>query len=254
MSRMFPFITVPDWNPLGGKCSHRCSYCWAQGPKGLVNYYKMRKYQGEPRIVESELLRRFEVDDFVFVCDMCDLFAESVPEKMILRILGVIENNSQARFLLMTKNPSRYDQFVKHWQIPSNAVLGVTVETNRSHFCENNPRISYSDISEACPPKTRLLAMENLLLGQLINKGFVRHFFISIEPILDFNLDGPTPRDNFAEYIIELQPWAVAVGYDNYNNHLPEPPLEKTMQLIERLEKNGITVFRKTLRERWNGL
>jgi len=51
-----------------------------------------------------------------------------------------------------------------------------------------------------------------------------------------------------------LQPWAVAVGYDNYNNHLPEPPLEKTMQLIERLEKAGITVFRKTLRERWNGL
>jgi hypothetical protein len=46
----------------------------------------------------------------------------------------------------------------------------------------------------------------------------------------------------------------MAVGYDNYNNRLPEPTLSKTMQLIDCLEKTGITVYRKTLREAWNGL
>ena len=251
---MFPFITVPPWNPLGGECLHRCSYCWAQGPKGLANRYKMRKYQGKPRIVESELLRKFEADDFVFVCDMCDLFAEAVPKKMILRILGAIERNSQVKFLLMTKNPGRYGILAGLEKIPSNAVLGVTVETNRCRFRVNGQELSYFDISQACPPKTRLLSMETLWFGRLISKGFVRAHFISIEPIMDFNLEGPEPRDNFAEYIIGLQPWAVAVGYDNYDNHLPEPSLAKTMQLIECLEKAGIAVFRKTLREAWNGL
>jgi len=67
-----------------------------------------------------------------------------------------------------------------------------------------------------------------------------------VEPIQDFNLD------YFTERIIEIKPWAVAIGYDNYDNKLPEPSMAKTMQLIDRLEKAGITVYRKTLREAWN--
>ena len=46
-----------------------------------------------------------------------------------------------------------------------------------------------------------------------------------------------------------FRPWAVAIGYDNYNNGFPEPPLSKTMQLIDELESLGIKVYRKTLRE-----
>jgi hypothetical protein len=71
--------------------------------------------------------------------------------------------------------------------------------------------------------------------------------FVSIEPILDFSLL------SFENDLVDfIRPWAVAVGYDNYNNHLPEPPLAKTLQLIEALEKAGIKVFRKTLREAWD--
>jgi len=46
-----------------------------------------------------------------------------------------------------------------------------------------------------------------------------------------------------------IQPEFVAVGYDNYNNHLPEPPLEITENLIHGLEAYEIKVYRKTLRE-----
>jgi len=70
--------------------------------------------------------------------------------------------------------------------------------------------------------------------------------FISIEPILDFNYEP------FVAELLKIRPWAVAVGMDNYGNRLPEPALAKTMQLIERLEKAGIKVYRKTLREKWN--
>ncbi|MEM2129812.1 MAG: hypothetical protein QXZ70_04355 [Candidatus Bathyarchaeia archaeon] len=72
-----------------------------------------------------------------------------------------------------------------------------------------------------------------------------RHkLFISIEPILDFNLE------LFANMLIRIRPWAVAIGYDNYGCGLPEPSLAKTMKLIEKLENANITVYRKTLREK----
>jgi hypothetical protein len=210
----------------------------------------MAKYRGEPRLIEWELQRQFEADDFVFVQDMSDLFAKNVPSRCILRVLDKIKTQP-ANFLFLTKNPSRYDSFLR--KFPDNVVLGVTVETN-SHYLRS---ISidlrfYSEISQAISPRIRLLALETLLLARLTIRKFRQPFFISIEPILDFNLEGPEARDNFAGYIADLGPWAVAVGYDNYDNELPEPPLSKTMQLIDRLEKAGITVYRKTLREAWN--
>ena len=243
-SRMFPFITK-TWNPLGGECQHKCSYCWTLK---LIEKNGFVKYQGEPRLIEKELEREFEADDFVFVQDVSDLFAKNVPPRCILRVLDKIKTQ-RANFLFLTKNPTRYDSFLR--KFPDNVVLGVTVETNSRYIDSMNMRF-YSEISQAVSPRIRLLALEALLLAKLTIRKFRQPFFVSMEPILDFNLEGPEPRDNFAGYIADLNPWAVAVGYDNYDNKLPEPPLSKTMLLIDRLEKAGITVYRKTLREAWN--
>ncbi len=69
--------------------------------------------------------------------------------------------------------------------------------------------------------------------------------FISIEPIMDFDLE------IFAKWIEEIAPIQVSVGYDNWNNRLPEPSLSKTLQLIERL--NEFTQVReRKLREAWS--
>ena len=43
----------------------------------------------------------------------------------------------------------------------------------------------------------------------------------------------------------------MTIGYDNYNNRLPEPPLSKVLTLIERLSKSPILVIAKTLRRAW---
>jgi hypothetical protein len=50
------------------------------------------------------------------------------------------------------------------------------------------------------------------------------------------------------KWLKDINPAVVYVGYDNYNNKLPEPSLAKTLQLIAELEK-FTRVRRKTLRE-----
>lgn len=212
-TRMFPFITV-TWNPLGGECLHHCSYCWA---RKLAERYMFKKYKGKPRLIEKEFRRKFTEKDFVFVCDMCDLFGHWVPSELIQRVLDYIEQ-SPATFLLLTKNPGRYHEFV----IPKNCVCGATIESDIDHELTG-------------PPETNRL--------QAIT--FLAHprKMISIEPIMRFS-------PAFLMLLVIAQPEFVAVGYDNYCNGLNEPDLEITKILIEGLEVHNIKVYRKTLRER----
>jgi len=69
---------------------------------------------------------------------------------------------------------------------------------------------------------------------------------VTIEPILRFNLD------NFKPHILEIKPEFVYIGYNsNLKLKLPEPALEKTMQLINELQRSGIDVREKSLRPAW---
>jgi protein gp37 len=228
MTRMFPFITV-TWNPLGGACPHECSYCWA---RAITNRNKFMKYQGEPRIIEKELKRKFKPKDFVFAQDMTDLMANAVPSELIWRVLGAIKNNGQSRFLTLTKNPRRLLEFRDAINATPNLTLGATIETD---LCLP----SYPQISKAPNPYLRIVEMVNLR-HQIKNP-----FCISIEPILIFGI-----VKEFADMIRRMNPELVAVGYDNYNHNLPEPSLETTEQLISELEK-FTTVYRKTIRKAW---
>jgi len=231
--RMFSFINKPPQNPVWGHCSHECFYCWAQGAKGLVEKWDMKMYRGPHTLNLKVLKRRFQKDDFIFVEDMADLFAETVLINMIGQVLNWVKVSPDAQFLFLTKNPSRYYVVLAVLSarsfdaIPPNVVLGATIESNR-----NYPKISKA-------PRQTLRLQEML---RLTKYGISNKRFISIEPIMDFDLD------SFVQLIMEIKPWAVAVGYDNYRNGLPEPPLEKTMRLIAELEK-FTTVYRKTLRE-----
>ena len=224
---MFPFITK-TWNPLGGKCQHQCVYCWSMGEKGLVNQYNMEKYHGNPFLVEKELHRKFSKDDFVFVQDMSDLFADNVPMKLILRIFEVVTNQLDTKFLFLTKNPKRYWSIIRkigEGHFPPNAILGTTIETN----------LKTANISLAPQPNDRLNA--------LMDMPFTK--FVSIEPILKFDLN---EFENSLANIPCLE--SVAVGYDNYGYKLPEPTLAQTLQLIEKLV-SWATVYPKTLRKAW---
>jgi len=218
MSKMFPFITK-TWNPLGGKCLHKCVYCWADR---LTKQYDMSKYRGPFKIYTKVLKRKFKENDFVFVQDMSDLFANTVPHSMIRLVLDRIKMFPKTKFLLLTKNPIRYHNF----HIPSNCVCGATIETDSEELTK--------DISNAPSVKERIYWMI-----QLRHKDKM----LSIEPILNFGLY------SFFTDIKLINPQFVAIGYDNYKNNLLEPSLIHTTMLINLLEKEGIKVYRKTLRE-----
>jgi len=225
-SRMFEFITRSRCNLVGGHCPYECFYCWSMGKKGLVEKYSMMKYRGEPRLDLTVWKESIPPGAFVFVCDMRDLFSPDVPDSIIHRVLEWIRANPQADFLLLTKNPARYLQFLDCFS--KNMVLGATIESTTD----------YPELSKAPLQRDRLRAMHDLRM-----KTDLR-LFISIEPVLKFLLEQmPWYRD--------IEPWAVACGFDNYANHLPEPTLENTELLIGYLE--GFTkVYRKTIRKAWD--
>lgn len=150
---------------------------------------------------------------------MGDLFGDWVPRDWILKVIEATRNSPSSEFLFLTKNPGRYKEFVRLF--PENIVLGATIETNRPHKFSKAPSVT-----------ERARAMVELQH---------KRKFISIEPIMDFDLN------IFGDMIEGVTPEQVAIGYDNYHNHLPEPSLSKTMQLIERLSK-FTNVRKRTIR------
>ena len=224
-SRMFSLVTE-TWNPVTG-CDHYCIYCWARR-LALTKLKNTRKYRNgfKPAIHPSEFKKKFS-GGIVFVTDMGDLFSASVPSVWILKVIRYTAKFPDTYFLFMTKNPARYHEFID--EFPPNAILGATIETNRDDLY-----YKYR-ISQAPPPSERYIAMKELEWDKK---------FISIEPILDFNLRV------FSKWIEEISPIMVYIGYDNYGWKLPEPTLYNTLRLIEELRKFTI-VIKKTIRKAW---
>ena len=162
---------------------------------------------------------------------MGDLWANSTPDKVIEDILQIVWNSPDATFLMLTKNPHRYFEFMHI--MPPNVVLGVTIETDRYPS-------SKKPYSLAPSPSLRYVNMGQLKLLHPEIKTMV-----CVEPIMDFDLWTLAPM------IMGIRPIYCYIGYDNHSHHLMEPPLEKTQKLIEVLQ--GFTeVRRKTLREKWD--
>ena len=222
LSRRFGEITE-TWNPVTG-CLHACIYCWARKYSAKLGELGIQPYKERgfaPTLAAWRLDKKFPKGSFVFVCDMGDLFGDWVPREWILKVLAVVEKNPRAIFFFLTKNPKRYLEF----SFTENVVLGATVETNKP----------YQKISKAPQPPERLDVMARIKH---------RHKALVIEPILDFDLH------EFVYMIRRVKPVFVAVGYDNYGNRLPEPPLDKVEKLIDELA--GFTEVRcKTLRKAW---
>jgi glycerol-3-phosphate cytidylyltransferase-like family protein len=86
----------------------------------------------------------------------------------------------------------------------------------------------------APPQKERFEAMKSLDW---------KHKAVVVEPILNYDPE-------FADWIKEIKPETVYVGYDNYNNKLPEPELSKTQVFIDEL-KGATQVEVMDLRKAW---
>jgi DNA repair photolyase len=214
---------MDTWNPITG-CMYNCVYCWARNyAKRLaamgVEPYKTRGFK--PTFAEWRLKQKLPKGGFIFVSDMGEMWGDWVPKEWIIKVLNVLTAKPKMRFLFLTKNPKRYGEFLG--MFTDNMVLGATIETNRTH-----------KLSLAPSQKERFEAMKNLDW---------KHKAVVVEPILDFDPE-------FSDWIKEIKPEMVYVGYENYNNKLPEPELSKTQAFIDDL-KGTVQVEVMDLRKAW---
>ena len=212
---MYEFVDR-TWNPLGGECPHRCSYCSTNSLKRFPLI--RRKYSGAPCIDLHAFEKMTWRNQRVFVVAQNDLFAEGVPDEIINLILErcrVFPND----YFFQTKNPSRIDGFM----LPERATVCTTIETNR-HYKEM--------MKDSPTPYVRSLGM------YCIDKP--KH--LTIEPIMDFDL---IP---FVEMIKTCNVEQVNIGADSKRNNLPEPSKEKIEALIKELEKFATVHIKSNLK------
>ena len=213
-----------DWvddtvNPLGGECMHKCSYCYVDGMKERFPAIKA-KYSGKPKLSESGLKKINGKGKTIFVCTMTDLFAEDVHYECIEEILIRCQKYPDNDYVIQTKNPGRIVKY-KHLRGKcieiKNLTIGTTIESDINyHKVYNNAPITLD----------RFMSMSKLC--DLFNT------FITIEPIMDFNLSQLVVRLRLAN------PDSINIGADSrkekYRN-LTEPSKEKVLQLISELKK-----------------
>lgn len=207
---MYPWITH-TWNPIKGKCSHNCKYC-----------YMKRFPQPELHFDRKELGVNLGSGNTIFVGSSCDMFAESVPKEWLYEILGHCEDYLDNTYLFQTKNPLRY-QYVNpydglnvSWH--KRVIIGTTIETNRN----------YKDfgweyhVSNAPEPFERF---------EWLEKTQAYHKMVSIEPIMDFDLN------ILIAWLKRIKPDFVSIGADSKGHNLPEPSSIKVNDLIKALKQ-----------------
>lgn len=218
-TRMFPFINKTI-NPIaGGPCTWNCTYCWA---KKLISENDIKKYTGKWRLRESILNTTIKDGDIIFLQDMTDIGC-NIDDLIICEILNWINNKNKNTFLLLTKNPAFYLKYINN--LSNNIIIGVTLETDDDLIIKN-----YSDAPSPSLRIHSLLTLKNILSNNI---------FISIEPVMKYT-------DKFITYLKKIKPWAVAIGYDNYNHNLPEPSINELNELINEL-KTFTNVYEKTI-------
>jgi len=201
---MYPWVDF-TWNPVAGECPHKCVYCYVKS-----GFFKLlEKYQGSVRLSTRDF-KPLGSGKTIFVCSAIDLFANDVPDRIIMAVLNFCKKYDNT-YLFQSKNPRRFLRFKKLF--PRKVILGTTIETNRDYR-----------ISKAPPPVERAVAMS--LISSL---GF--RTMVSIEPIMDFDLP------IMVVWMKSIKPEFVSIGADSKGFSLHEPKKDKVEDLINELSK-----------------
>jgi protein gp37 len=153
---------------------------------------------------------------------MGELFGDWIPDEWVQKILDVIRENPQWEFLLLTKNPTRYLDFV----FPENCWLGATADTQKR-----------ADI--ACS------VFEEMALDNEIKN--IK--FLSMEPltekiILPERYDDEVPYE-YRKYSIPVD-WLIIGGMSsNTKVKAMQPEWEWVVSLVMQAEKCNVKYFWK---------
>lgn len=154
--------TDATWNPVAGcsLASSGCTNCYAMQLARRLEAMGVEKYAGltskhGKRVVWNGTIRLdykslkiphgWKKPRNIFVNSMSDLFHQDVSDDFILRVWEVMEQTPQHNYQILTKRPSRMQDFVLSniRKVLPNVWLGTTVESSslseRIDFLRNTP-------------------------------------------------------------------------------------------------------------------
>jgi DNA repair photolyase len=207
------------WAAIQG-CTYQCSYCYVKSfkphpPKMSLElpfpnlYSKWRNDKGEWITLKT-----------IFVAHCSDLFA--ADENIITTVLNHCKIYHRNSYVFQTRNTKRVLDFLP--LIPENSMIGTTIETNRN--------VQHIGGAPSCDFRSRWL------------KEIPKKTFVTIEPILDFDLQP------LLELIVDAKPSFVNIGADSKQHYLQEPSKEKILSLLSGLTECGIEIRQKSNLER----
>lgn len=128
--------TDATWNPVTGctEVSPGCDHCYARTFALRWKGLKGHPYeQGFDVVLRPERLLQplaWNRPRRIFVNSMSDLFHVKVPEAFIRQVFEVIRSAAQHKFQILTKRADRLERVLSRLDVPPNAWLGVSVETD----------------------------------------------------------------------------------------------------------------------------
>jgi len=223
---MYPWVTH-TWNPVGGACPHKCTYCYIRR-----SFLGGTKYDGDPRLVEKYLNDDLGEGNFIFVQSAADLFAHGVRSDIIKPILEKCKEHPDNHYLFQSKNPQRIFTMANTYGLPSNSLIATTIETNRENSLANAPsRISRRGSISTINERTRFRTM------------------ISIEPVMDFDVT------EFTAWLWISKPQVISIGADSKQCDLPEPSADKLKTLYDNIRSklpHTEIKLKKNLKRLWD--
>lgn len=247
-----------SWSPVTG-CRHDCPYCYARSMTKRFGtwpddgrLHDLNAPIHTDKLVDGVMTKgqnmaypfsfaptfhRYRLDipagwkhpRNIFVCSMADLFGAWVPDEWIDSVIRATQNALQHRYLFLTKNPDRYDDWLDRFE--NGKVEGLD-EVQNCWFgasASNNEQLEIANRSRA--------------------------MWLSIEPIREEIF---TDEDQFVDCIqtpsgeVERPRWAwVVIGAETGNSkNKVKPKKEWVTAIAERCREYGTAVFMKSsLRE-----
>ena len=212
------YFNTATWNPLRGRCSHRCPYCFVPA------YGRPQKELHLDEAAFDYDLNSAELE--IFVCSGCDIGASDVKDEWVIRILNYIKQFPEAKIFLQSKCPGNLLRFAENETFKKSTIV-TTIETNRDYKKFMGLAPSVQDRAEA--------------MEKFHELGFNTR--VTIEPIMAFD------RQPLVDLIKKCHPSLVRIGTNtNWNFHVPEPEPCDVWALIHELEEFTTVEMKNNLR------
>lgn len=212
-NNMYAFVTH-TYNPIKSRCPHACSYCYMEA----INH--RFKLDPELRLDEKELAASLGKNKVVFVGSSTDMWAKEVPSEWIGRVYDHLLAYPENVYLLQSKNPQRFLEFIGHPLMTDHKeglILATTIETNRQE--------QVSATTHAPAIESRVAAIQTL------NESGYKTM-LTLEPIMDFD------QEEIIGIVKAIRPFQVNIGCNsNRAITLIEPSQEKLITLIAELKQ-----------------